>query len=243
MAPGTRQESRLLGPGAARRPPRRRLPLIGAALLLLAVGLAIGRVTGSGDGGAVAEPVALPDPLIPRTPPAPVEPGRAVTAPTREGAARAAAQALSSLADARLLEDRTARRVVVAQIAPSGYRAELNPLFDRTYDYLAGILGAPASRGEVVLQMTPLGYRVEAFTPRRASVAVWQVTLLATPERAPIAAWSTSRAELLWSGGRWRVERFGVDTPGPVPSATAPAALTEPGEFVAAARGFSPFSR
>ena len=27
-------------------------------------------------------------------------------------------------------------------------------------------------------------------------------------------ALSTSRAELVWSGGRWRVERFGTDTPG-----------------------------
>ncbi|MGD9734726.1 MAG: hypothetical protein AB7V58_03840 [Solirubrobacterales bacterium] len=132
---------------------------------------------------------------------------------------------------------------MVAQIAPSGYRSELNPVFDRTYDYLAGILGAPARRGEAVLQMTPVGYRVEAFSRRRATVAVWQVTLLATPERAPIAAWSTSRAELAWSGGRWRVDRFGVDTPGPVPSVTAPAAPSGPAEFVAVARGFSPFYR
>ena len=90
--------------------------------------------------------------------------------------------------------------------------------------------------------MVPLGYRVEAFSARRATVAVWQVTLLATPERAPIAAWSTSRAELVWSDGRWRVERFGTDTPGPVPSVTAPATTAAPGDFVAGARDFSPFA-
>jgi hypothetical protein len=150
---------------------------------------------------------------------------------------------LSSLADARLLDSRAARRAVVAHIAPPGYRAELNPLFDRTYEYLAGVLGASVRRGEVVLQMTPLGYRIESFSPPRATVAVWQLTLLATPERASIAAWSTSRAELAWSGERWSVERFGVDTPGPVPSVSAPTAPTESGEFVAAARGFSPFPR
>lgn len=180
---------------------------------------------------------------MPSAVPAPVEPGSTATAPTREGAARAAARALSSLADARLLDSRAARRAVVAHIAPPGYRAELNPLFDRTYEYLSGVLGAPVRRGEVVLQMTPIGYRVESFAPPRATVAVWQLTLLATPERASIAAWSTSRAELAWSGRRWRVERFGVDTPGPVPSVSAPAAPAESGEFVAAARGFSPFSR
>jgi hypothetical protein len=90
--------------------------------------------------------------------------------------------------------------------------------------------------------MTPLGYRVEAYSTRRATVAIWQVTLLATPERAAIAAWSTSRAELVWSGGRWRVERFGTDAPGPVPSATAPATTAAGGDFVAAAQDFSPFA-
>jgi hypothetical protein len=243
VAPGTRFEARRLGPAAERRPPRWRLPLIGAAVLLLAVGVAIGRIIGPSGNGTVAEPVTGPEPSVPSTPSAPVEPTIASTAPTREGAARAAARALSSLADARLLLSRAARRAAVARIAPSSYRAELDPLFDRTYDYLAGILGAPARQGEVVLQMTPLGYRVEAFTTRHATVAVWQVTLLATPDRAPIAAWSTSRAELTWSRGRWRIERFGIDTPGPVPSVTAPAAPTGSREFVSAARGFSPFSR
>ncbi|MGD9956674.1 MAG: hypothetical protein AB7V23_11445, partial [Candidatus Nanopelagicales bacterium] len=57
----------------------------------------------------------------------------------------------------------------------------------------------------------------------------------------PIAAWSTSRAALVWSGGRWRVERFGTDTPGPVPAVTAPEAPVAAGEFVASAQGFSPF--
>jgi hypothetical protein len=242
VAPSTRFETRHLGPAAERRPPHRRLPLLGAVVLLLAVGVAIGRITGPSGDRTVAEPITRPESPVPSTP-APVEPKVGPTAPTREGAAHAAARALSSLADARLLESRAARRAVVAQIAPSSYRAELDPLFDRTYDYLAGILGTPARHGEVVLQMTPLGYRLEAFTRQHATVAVWQITLLATPERAPIAAWSTSRAELAWSGGRWRIERFGVDTPGPVPSVTAPAAPTGPDAFVAAARGFSPFPR
>jgi hypothetical protein len=131
---------------------------------------------------------------------------------------------------------------VVSELALPAYRAELDPVFERTYGYLAATLGQPARRGDAVLQMTPLGYRVEAFSGRRATVAIWQLTLLATPERAPIAAWSTSRAELVWSGGRWRVERFGVDAPGPTPSVTAPATPTAAGEFVALAHGLTPFA-
>jgi hypothetical protein len=161
---------------------------------------------------------------------------------TRLGAARAAASALSSLADARLLIDEGRQRAVVSEIARPAYRAELIPVFERTYEYLSETLGGPARRGEAVLRMTPLGYRVESYSSRRATVAVWQMTLLATPERAPIAAWSTSRAELVWAGGRWRVERFGVDAPGPTPSVTAPATPTAAGQFVALADGLRPFA-
>jgi len=210
-------------------------------LLLFALGLAIGRLSAD-KAETRAEPSASSLSPTGRAPSPPIEATRPLAAHTREGAARSAARALSSLADPRLISSRQARRVAVAAFAPPIYRADLDPLFDRTYDYLSGILEASAAQGEVVLRMTPLGYRVEAFSMRRATVAVWQVTLLATPERAPIAAWSTSRAELIWSGGRWRVERFGTDTPGPVPSVTAPATTVAPSEFVAAAKGFSPFA-
>lgn len=240
MPPEARSDRRLLTPGAKRRP-RRRLAAFGAALLFLAAGFAIGRLAASSDdlrAGGPAPSSELPARSLPAPP---VNSMPSVASHTRAGAARAAARALSSLADARLLSSRDRRRKVVSEIAPESYRAKLGPLFDRTYGYLAGILGVAARRGEVVLQMTPLGYRLESFSAARATVAIWQMTLLATPERAPIAAWSTSRAELIWAGGRWRVERFGTDAPGPVPSGTAPSTTLSPSEFVAAARGFSPF--
>ena len=214
--------------------------MLGAVLLVFALGLAVGRLSAPSDAPEAVPVAPLPEASSDPAPSPVGDPGLAASR-TREGAARTAARALSSLADPRLLSSPQARRAVVARIAPPGYRAELAPLFERTYSYLDGLLGAAADRGEVVLRMTPLGYRVEAFSTTRASVAVWQVTLLATPERAPIAAWSTSRAELVWSGGRWRVERFGVDAPGPVPSVTAPEAPVAAGEFVASVQGFSPF--
>lgn len=222
------------------RPVRGRLPMLGVVLLVFALGLASGRLTAPGDRPELVPVAPLPEASADPAPP-PVETPGSVASRTKVGAARTAATALSSLADPRLLSSPQARRVVVARIAPPEYRAELAPLFERTYGYLGELLGASADRGEVVLQMTPVGYRVEAFSATRASVAVWQVTLLATPERAPIAAWSTSRAEVVWSGGRWRVERFGFDTPGPVPSVTAPEAPAGAGDFVASAQGFSPF--
>ena len=237
MAPRSRTDLLIQG---RERPVRRRMPVLGAALLVFALGLAVGRLTAP-DAVSQLTPIApLPDASADPAPP-PVETAGPFASRTKAGAARTAAQALSVLADPRLLSSPQARHTAVARIAQPRYRAELAPLFERTYGYLDELLGASTDRREVVLQMTPVGYRVDAFSATRASVAVWQVTLLATPERAPIAAWSTSRAELAWSGGRWRVERFGVDTPGPVPSVTAPEAPLGAGDFVAAAQGFSPF--
>jgi hypothetical protein len=183
------------------------------------------------------------EPAVPETNSQPAEAPEPRREPTQAGAGRFAADALSSLADGRLLSDAELRRKVVARIAEPHYRAELRPLFDRTYRYLGDLLGAASGDDQVVLRMAPLGYRVEAFGDGHATVAVWQVTLLATPQRAPIAAWATSRAELSWGKDGWRVERFGVDAPGPTPSVLAPATGTPAAAFVTSADGFTPFTR
>jgi hypothetical protein len=225
-------------------PPRRRrvVAAAGAVALVFALGLALGRwsapggeASRAGSGPSAARQAA------PQRPPGAATPTSAQRDRTREGAARAAAGALRSLADPELLRDPELRRRVVGAIARPGYRDELLPMFDRTYGYLADLLGPPARRGDVVLRMTPLGYDVERFAPGRATVAVWQVTVLATPEREPIGAWSTSRAELVWADGAWRVERFGSDAPGPAPAVTAPATPTPGRLFVDAGRSFEAF--
>lgn len=219
---------------------RRPIAAIGLLGLAVALGLALGRWSAPEPPTASAPP--LPAASLPSAPASPAPAlSEAEAARTPEGAARAAASALRALADPELLRDVARRRQVAGAIARPGYRDELLPLFDRTYDYLADLLGRPAQEGDLVLRMTPLGYRVESFAPGRASVAVWQLTLLATPEREPIGAWSTSRAELSWVGGRWRVERFGSDVPGPAPAVTAPSSPTPGRLFVEAGRGFRPF--
>lgn len=241
MPSPTRSAPRVLGPARDRRGRLRTPAILGANVVLFALGLAAGHLSAPGGRGVRAEPSDPPLSPDVGVPPRSGEATVQIGEHTREGAARSAARALSSFADPRLIASRQARRTAVAAFARPAYRAQLDPLFDRTYGYLGRILGTPARDGDVVLTMAPVGYRVEAYSRRQATVAVWQVTLLATSERAPIAAWSTSRAELAWSRGRWRVERFGTDVPGPAPSVTAPATTAGPSDFVAAAHGFSPF--
>jgi len=230
------------GPNEAiRRGGRWRLARSAGVLVVMAFAFVVGRMWAASDT-AVPERSTL-ESAVSRTDSAPAQAARPRREPTRAGAARFAAEALSSLANAELLSDAGLRRTVVARIAEPQYRAALGPLFDRTYRYLGDLLGDASREDQVVLRMAPVGYRVEAFGDGRATVAVWQVTLLATPERAPIAAWATSRAELSWGEDGWRVERFGVDAPGPTPSVLAPATGTPAAAFVAGADGFTPFSR
>lgn len=226
---------------AVRQGATRRLARSGGILVVLAITFVVGRMSAPG-GTAVPQP-STPESVVSETDCAPAKAPEPHGEPTKAGAARFAAEALSSLADARLLSDAGRRRKVVARIAEPQYRAELRPLFDRTYRYLGDLLGDASGDDQVVLRMAPVGYRVEAFGGARATVAVWQVTLLATPQRAPVAAWATSRAELSWSEDGWRVERFGVDAPGPTPSVLAPATGTPAAAFVTGAESFTSFSR
>mgnify|MGYP001199881016 CR=1 FL=1 len=221
-------------PRGSGRPHRDRLRTLGGALTMLLVGVFLGRLLAP--AGDTRQPSSPVDERVPSPSLEPEVAPRSAAARTPASAAREAARALSALADARLLSDRGLRRATVADIAVPSYRPELLPLFDRTYGYLADTLG----RGEITLRMTPVGYRIEAYSARRASVAIWQVTLLGSAEREPIAAWATSRAELVWSGGRWRVKRFAPDTPGPTPAVIAPGTSTPPAEFVGLARGLRP---
>lgn len=220
---------------------KRRLARSAGILLVLAIAFVLGRM--SAPGSTVVPQPSTSESTVSETNAAPAEAPHPHREPTPAAAARFAADALSSLADARLLSDAGRRRAVVARIAEPRYRAELRPLFDRTYRYLSDVLGDASRDDQVVLRMAPVGYRVEAFGDGRATVAVWQVTLLATPQRAPIAAWATSRAELYWGEDGWRVERFGVDAPGPTPSVLAPATGAPAAAFVTGADGFTPFTR
>ena len=227
---------------SARRPKgsaqarRHRLRTLGGALTVLMIGVLFGRLLAP----AGEKPQPSP-PVIQRVPsptPTPEGPRAAAGGRTPASAAREAARALSALTDARMLSDRGLRRGTSADNAVPAQPPPRPPLFDRTFRYPADTLW----RGEATLRMAPVGYRIEAYSARRASVAIWQVTLLASAEREPIAAWATSRAELVWSGGRWRVERFAPDTPGPTPAVLAPTISTPPAEFVAMAAGLRPLA-
>lgn len=216
---------------------RGRLAVVGLAVLLLAVGLAVGRWTADTGGTAARDlaPASLP-------PSPPTTPASGTGEHTRSGAIAAAASAMTALARPELLFDPARRRVVAGQVAEPAYAAQLADLFDRGYDHMAREL-AGSDPSQVLLRLVPLGYRVESFSPARARVAVWQVLLIGAPGGRVVASWSTSRADLVWSTGGWRVAGFASDEPGPGPTVTNAATATSPEVFLARLDGVAPFTR
>lgn len=218
----------------------RRLFLVAAtAALLLVIGVAIGRWSGAnGPAPNSAAPI-----IVTTTSPASVSPPQADTGRrTRSGAIAAAAEAMTALARPELLIDSARRREVVTEVATRSYAVELTGLFEQGYDHMARRLGT-ADPDRVLMRLVPLAHRVEAFSPSRARVAVWQVLLLGAPGGRVVASWSTSRAELVWQGDRWRVARFLQDEPGPGPGLNSTATATPPEIFLARLSGLEPFRR
>ena len=83
-----------------------------------------------------------------------------------------------------------------------------------------------------------LATRVDAFAPSRARVAVWSVGVLnRTGVVAPQAGWTTSKFELVWERGDWKVWAEDV-APGPTPMLNEGAPPATDDEFDAAVRGF-----
>ena len=215
-----------------------RLALVGAAALVLAIGLAVGRWT-AGDGEPATSSVVASRAPTPASPPsAKTDNGER----TRSGAVATAAMAMTALGRSDLLFDPSRRRTVIAQLAEPAYASELASLFDRGYDHMARELGG-SDPSRVLMRLVPLGHRVESFSPSRARVAVWQVLLLGAPGGRVVASWSTSRADLAWTKGGWRVARFTSDEPGPGPTVTNAATATPPEVFLARLAGLAPFSR
>lgn len=216
---------------------RARAMRAGALVIALLVAFALGRMAGGGGGEAPEPPPAASAP-VPSSPPTPAP--RITADRSRRGAADAAGSAMSALAHPELLVSPARRAAVVADIATPSYRSELQALFDGAYEHMAGVLGRGRASG-AVMRLIPLGHRIESYSPRSARVAVWQVLLLGAPGGRVVASWSTSRADLVWSDGRWRVAGFDADEPGPEPAPTTDGVPTPPEVFAARIATLEPF--
>jgi len=109
------------------------------------------------------------------------------------------------------------------------------------------VTGAAATRdalsangGQVWWSVAPLGIQVEAYTPGRAEVSVWTVTVGAggadtdhDQAVVPIAHYQTVTVDLQWDGSRWTVWSTST-TDGPAPMLAPSQTPADPAEFLTA---------
>lgn len=95
--------------------------------------------------------------------------------------------------------------------------------------------------GAIVYRQAAIAWRVEAFSPDRARVAIWSVGVLARDGVAPPqAGWATSTFDLVWERGDWKIESE-VIVPGPAPILDNSAAPATASQLIASLQGFTDF--
>jgi hypothetical protein len=217
-----------------------------AALLLIAVGAAIGRRTSPQDGSQAqpAATVTVTAPVEERgeatdvTRPKPPSPGYAQTP---EGAVAAATAYVAALSGPALVDPDAVRRTVTA-IASTGARDNLVQAYQSAAAHAREQLGVVRTSDEsVVIRASSVGYRVDGFHRHAATVSIWRVGIVGSGAMVePRQSWRTETVSLVWEGGTWKVDAVG-SSPGPTPPlAGTPTAATE---LFAAIPTFEEFTR
>lgn len=202
----------------------RRGVAVGAALVVGATGL--GAIVASFVGvseGAPAQPTVLgagESTVAPIPFAEPRAPEQIGGERTREAAARAASRLLVALGDTRNVvnPDRVAQ--TLARHGTPALAAAESARYREGFRALAAELAGGG--GTPLLRSAALGYRVEAFDGRSASVAVWKVSVTGTSGSKVLAVFDTTRVRVVWTPGGWRVSEFGAEVRGPTPKTVEP---------------------
>ena len=221
---------------------RRSLAIAGAAVTLLALGIAIGnRIASHGAASAPAVATMSTPSTVdrPERHEAPGTPARRTPA----GAVAAAAQTITAFDGNVLLEPRRLR-AVVERIASSGSRAQLVAAFQQASEQTRAKLGAgTVPRPVIVIRSVPVGYRIERFSRSTATIAVWYLGIVgsgATIE--PQQSWRTQVVSFVWERGAWKVTSF-ESSLGPTPPLSTAEITETPGELFAAIPRFEEFQQ
>lgn len=208
------------------------LAALAAAVAALLVGLLVGGL-GSGDGASSTPPAE-----------AGVGPERweagvpAGFAHTEAGAAEAVASYERAFADPRVLGPGVLRRRIEAVAAPDYVATMLAANGPGTQRIAAGAIGVGLSKGvATVFTAVPIGYRVDSYSPERAALLTWGFTLLGNASAVePGAYFGTTRTELLWSEGDWKIAGTSASF-GPTPKLVTPRKGLEGFDILGLAKG------
>jgi len=211
-----------------RTPSRVAIALLAAGVFL--AGMAASRVLdrpAHGDSVRPTEPAPAPQPQDPAEP---------ATVERSEDGAVAAALELAAAPQAWLyLADDDLEAAVRAVATPDAA------------DRLAGEVAAEVTvvrdaltrtAGPVWWVVRPLAWKVDAYSPDRAQVSVWTVTVLSAADVAmPQSDWFVTAMDLRWDPDGWRLAATS-ETPGPTPQLGGRDEAWEPEPLAEALAGF-----
>jgi hypothetical protein len=148
----------------------------------------------------------------------------------------AAATNYAKVLSSELILDKASRRKAIDTLSAPEARARQQRAFDRAVASLAkglGVKDAAAADGTVLLRAVPVGWRMEAYTGDRATVAIWVTSVVGSlggsPGGVPVQeGWGTTTVQLRWVGGDWKqLESTTKEGPAPVADAAAPTAASQ----------------
>ncbi len=193
-----------------------------AILAVLVCGLLLGRVSAP-SGQAPAPPAAS------SAGPSREEAGVPVGyARSRAGAALAVARYEQAFADTSILTPGALKRRIDVVATPDFAARMLEANTPGTQRLAAGAIGEGLREGvQTIYAGVPIGYRVLSYSPQRARVLTWGLTLLGNASAVePAAYFGVCRTELVWQGGDWKI----ADTRaafGPTPRLATPRGPSE----------------
>jgi hypothetical protein len=122
-------------------------------------------------------------------------------APTADGAVTAALEYLAALRWDVLVDETRRKRIIDRRAAP-----QAAPELDAQLAAPSEALRAAVTDGPVIARTAVLGYRVDRFERRQATVSIWGMALFGSGAYRPATQWSTSRVRLVWRRSRWLID-------------------------------------
>lgn len=219
-------------------PGRRRLVMAAAAAVLVALGIAIGSRIAS-PRPRVTTPATV---TVASSTPTSAKPSAPPATPTRANAVAAAANDVSEL-DGAVLLDPKRLRAVVDKIASSQARQSLVAAYDQAASEARVRLGlATVPAPVVILRATPVGYRLDRYSPHSATISIWRVGIIGSGATVdPQQSWATETITLVWQSGGWKVAGL-ASSPGPTPPLPSSVAPSSRGELFRTVPGFQEFA-
>jgi hypothetical protein len=209
-----------------------RVALFVGALVLAAVAFAVGRFTASSDEAdqspaVAADPGAELDTPYPRSP---------------EGVRLAAAAYQRALADPAILRPGVLEKRIDAIAMPDYAQKMLEANRPGTDRLIDGPLGQGVRSGIPTAYLgIPIAYRLLSYTPERARIQNWGLTIVGNVSTVePAAYFGTGTIELVWRDGRWKIASS-QGAFGPTPQTRTPREGAEGFELQDLARDFHPY--